>query len=227
MKAERRDHAGAADLGSDRRDRAQDRLRPDGRHLPARQARLGRPRGVVHDGAEHVRRHLVVGEVERQARQGPGRQARVQGRRSTFYVNLVKDAGEKDAANASFNECLAQYQGRQGRDVVRRDRRRRHPRGERQPGQGQERVRARARQEDEGVGLAVDLGARDPEESRPIPPRPGGTSPGRPARATSRPRARESRAAGRRSRREPGSRPTRSRSTRRPRRRSQRGRWRR
>ena len=27
----------------------------------------------------------------------------------TFYVNLVKEAGEKDAANASFNECLAQY----------------------------------------------------------------------------------------------------------------------
>jgi sorbitol/mannitol transport system substrate-binding protein len=27
-----------------------------------------------------------------------------------FYVNLVRDAGERDAANASFNECLAQYQ---------------------------------------------------------------------------------------------------------------------
>jgi sorbitol/mannitol transport system substrate-binding protein len=27
----------------------------------------------------------------------------------TFYVNLVKDAGEKDAASASFNECLTQY----------------------------------------------------------------------------------------------------------------------
>jgi sorbitol/mannitol transport system substrate-binding protein len=27
-----------------------------------------------------------------------------------FYVDLVKTAGEKDAANASFNECLAQYQ---------------------------------------------------------------------------------------------------------------------
>jgi sorbitol/mannitol transport system substrate-binding protein len=27
----------------------------------------------------------------------------------TFYVNLVKAAGETDAANASFNECLAQY----------------------------------------------------------------------------------------------------------------------
>jgi polyol transport system substrate-binding protein len=27
----------------------------------------------------------------------------------TFYVNLIKAAGEKDAANASFNECLTQY----------------------------------------------------------------------------------------------------------------------
>jgi sorbitol/mannitol transport system substrate-binding protein len=26
-----------------------------------------------------------------------------------FYVNLIHDAGEKDAANASFNECLTQY----------------------------------------------------------------------------------------------------------------------
>jgi sorbitol/mannitol transport system substrate-binding protein len=26
-----------------------------------------------------------------------------------FYVNLVKDAGEKDAASTSFNECLSQY----------------------------------------------------------------------------------------------------------------------
>jgi sorbitol/mannitol transport system substrate-binding protein len=27
-----------------------------------------------------------------------------------FYANLVQDAGEKDAANSSYNECLAQYQ---------------------------------------------------------------------------------------------------------------------
>jgi sorbitol/mannitol transport system substrate-binding protein len=27
-----------------------------------------------------------------------------------FYVDLVQDAGEEDAANASFNECLTQYQ---------------------------------------------------------------------------------------------------------------------
>jgi polyol transport system substrate-binding protein len=26
-----------------------------------------------------------------------------------FYVNLIKQAGEKDAANSSFNECLSQY----------------------------------------------------------------------------------------------------------------------
>jgi sorbitol/mannitol transport system substrate-binding protein len=26
-----------------------------------------------------------------------------------FYVNLIEDAGEKDAAGASFNECLSQY----------------------------------------------------------------------------------------------------------------------
>jgi sorbitol/mannitol transport system substrate-binding protein len=26
-----------------------------------------------------------------------------------FYVNLIKDAGEKDAAGASFNECLSQW----------------------------------------------------------------------------------------------------------------------
>jgi sorbitol/mannitol transport system substrate-binding protein len=26
-----------------------------------------------------------------------------------FYVNLIKNAGEKDAANSSFNECLTQY----------------------------------------------------------------------------------------------------------------------
>jgi sorbitol/mannitol transport system substrate-binding protein len=26
-----------------------------------------------------------------------------------FYTGLIKDAGEKDAANASFNECLSQY----------------------------------------------------------------------------------------------------------------------
>src|SRR5438034_9016013 len=31
-----------------------------------------------------------------------------------FYAKLVQDAGEKDAANSSFNECLAQYHPGQG-----------------------------------------------------------------------------------------------------------------
>ena len=54
--------------------------------------------------------------------------------------------------------------GRQGRDVVRRHRRRGPSRGQRQSGEGQERLRPRAGGEDEGVGLALELGARDPEE---------------------------------------------------------------
>ena len=54
------DDAGAADVGPGRGHRPQGRLARHGRHLPARQARLGRPRRVVHDGAEHLRRHLVV-----------------------------------------------------------------------------------------------------------------------------------------------------------------------
>ena len=31
-----------------------------------------------------------------------------------FYVDLVKDAGEKDAAGSSFNECLSQYKSGKG-----------------------------------------------------------------------------------------------------------------
>ena len=54
-----------------------------------------------------------------------------------FYVDLINDAGEDDAANASYNECTTQYARRQGRDVVRRHGRRRQPRGRRQPRQGQ------------------------------------------------------------------------------------------
>ena len=53
---------------------------------------------------------------------------------------------------------------RQGRDVVRRDGRRRLARGRRQPGQGHERVRHRSGEGDRGVRLALELGARDPAE---------------------------------------------------------------
>ena len=115
--------------------------------------------------------------------------------------------------------------GRQGRDVVRRDRGGGPARGRRQPGQGQERLRPGAGRQDQGLGLAVELGARDPEELARSRRTPGSTSPGRPARSTSRPPARRPRAAGRRSRRARAPRPTRSRSTRRRRPRSPRRRW--
>ena len=109
---------------------------------------------------------------------------------------------------------------RQGRDVVRRHGRRRPARGRRQPGEGQERLRARAGQGDRGLGLAVVVGAGDPEEHPPSRTSRGSTSRGRPGPTTSRRPAARSRAAGRRSRRAPASRPTRSPSTRRPRPRS-------
>ena len=80
-----------------------------GRHLPARQAGLGRPRRVLHDGAQHLRRR-PGGPRARTARSTRRRStSRSSARRCQFYVDLVKDAGEKDAANASFNECLSQY----------------------------------------------------------------------------------------------------------------------
>ena len=46
--------------------------------------------------------------------QGAGRPTGVQDALQ-FYVDLVKDAGEKDAAGSSFNECLLAVQGREGR----------------------------------------------------------------------------------------------------------------
>ncbi len=58
----RPDDARPADVGPGGGDRPRSRQRRDGRHLPARQAGLGRPRRVVHDGAQHVRRHVVVGQ---------------------------------------------------------------------------------------------------------------------------------------------------------------------
>ena len=80
-----------------------------------------------------------------------------------FYSKLVQDAGEKDAANSSFNECLAQYQA--GKVAMWYDA---TVGGDcsscRQPGQGQERLCPRSGQPDEGLGVALELGARDPEE---------------------------------------------------------------
>ena len=75
---------------------------------------------------------------------------------------------------------------RQGGDVVRRDRRRRPARGRRQRGEGQERLRPGPGQGDRGLRLALEVGARHLRSRRPRRTWPGGTSRGRPDRATSR-----------------------------------------
>jgi sorbitol/mannitol transport system substrate-binding protein len=67
---------------------AQGQLVEDGRHLPARQAGLGRPRCLVHHSAQHVRRDLVVRQAGRLGRQGDGRPAAFR-QALQFYTNLV------------------------------------------------------------------------------------------------------------------------------------------
>ena len=75
-----------------------------------------------------------------------------------FYVDLVRDAGETDAAERELQPVPGAVPGRQGRDVVRRDGRRWPARGRRQPGQGQERLCPRPGRADEGVGMALVAG---------------------------------------------------------------------
>ena len=118
-----------------------------------------------------------------------------------FYAKLVQDAGEKDAANSSFNECLAQYQA--GKVAMWYDATVAAGLLEANdsPVKGKNGYALAPVVQDEGVGLAVELGARDPEELA----RPDGRLEvhllGDRRRSTSRPPARRRRAAGRRSRR--------------------------
>ena len=81
-----------------------------------------------------------------------------------FYAGLINDAGEDDAANASFNECLAQYRDGQRGDVVRRHRGRRPAGGRRQRGQGAQRLRHGAGQGDRGVWVVVGLDSGNPAD---------------------------------------------------------------
>jgi hypothetical protein len=72
-----RDDARAPDVGAGGGDRAQGRRAEDGRHLPARKGGLGGARRLVHDGAQHVRGHVVVRDPGWRARQIDGRSAGV------------------------------------------------------------------------------------------------------------------------------------------------------
>ena len=91
------------DLARGRRHRGQGRRRParDGRHLPARPARLGPGLRPADDGGQHVRRHLVRQGLARRG-QRPGVQARPPTSTSTWCATH----GEKGAPQAGFTECL-------------------------------------------------------------------------------------------------------------------------
>ena len=137
-----------------------------------------------------------------------------------FYVSLIKDAGEKDAANASFNECLSQY--KDGKVAMWYDATVAAGllEADDSPVKGKNGYVPAPVDKTDGVGLAVVVGARDPEDDQQAGPRlevrlvrdrPAVPEGGR---------ARRSPVAGRRFRRAPASRSTRSPSTRRPPRRS-------
>ena len=133
-----------------------------------------------------------------------------------FYVDLVKDAGQEDAASSSFNECLTQYQD--GKVAMWYDATVAAGLLEADDSdvKGKNGYAAGAGQGDGRLGLAVVVGAGDPRDLEQGGPRPGSTSRSRPVRSTSSRRGRGSRADGPRSRPAPASRPTRSPSTRRP-----------
>ena len=105
-----REDAASSDLAAGCDDRAQGQHVIDGRHLPAREAGLGRPRRFLHDGAQHVRWDLVVVDRKRPAGRCTDQSARLQDGARLLRDARAHDAGEKDAANSSFNECLAAYQ---------------------------------------------------------------------------------------------------------------------
>jgi len=137
-----------------------------------------------------------------------------------FYTSLIKDAGEKDAANASFNECLSQY--KDGKVAMWYDATVAAGLLEASdsPVKGKNGYVSAPVDKTKSSGLGCGRGRW---RSRRRPARrtsPGSTSPSRPARSTSRRPGRRCRADGRRSHRAPASRPTRSLSTRRPLRRS-------
>ena len=83
-------------------------------------------------------------------------------RRRFSSTSMVKDAGEKDAASASFNECLTQY--KDGKVAMWYDATVAAGllEAERQRREGEERLRRRAGQGDARLGLAVVVGAGDP-----------------------------------------------------------------
>ena len=156
------------DLGSGGSDRAQGQHVQHGRHLPARQARLGRPRRGLHDRAEHLRRHLVVVDAGRQAGRA-GQPAGLQdGPRPSTASSCRTQARRTPPTRASTSAWRSTRPARSPCGTTPR-----WPRACSRPPTAPSRARTAMpsrRSTDQGLGLAVDLGARDPEELA----RPGG-----------------------------------------------------
>ena len=161
------------------------RLRRDGRHLPARQARAG---------ATSVRRSPPCSTRSARTwwsanedgidRRGAGRPARVQG-----GAGVLRRPGQRRRRGRRRQRLVQRVPRpvprRQGGHVVRRHRRRRPARGRRQRRQGQERLRAwrrsRRRRRRDGCGR----GRWPSRRPRPTRTRRGSTSPGPPVPSTS------------------------------------------
>ncbi|CAA9410251.1 MAG: Various polyols ABC transporter, substrate-binding protein, partial [uncultured Phycisphaerae bacterium] len=132
-----------------------------GGHLPARPAGVGRGPGAAEHRHQHLRGHLLRQELERQGRlagdeaggavlRGPRPRLRRAGRRHQRLLGL------RDELRPG-----------QRRHVVRRHLGRRRGRGPQGvPRRREDGLRLRARGEDEGLGLAVHVVARHPEDVR-------------------------------------------------------------
>ena len=117
------------DLAAGRRHRGEGRRRRarDGRHLPARPARLGPALRPADHGGEHLRRHLVHEGLDAQVNAPEFTEA------TNFYVDLVRAHGENGAPQAGLHRVPEQPHPGQRRHVVRRHVGRRLARGRRTP----------------------------------------------------------------------------------------------
>ena len=148
----------AADLRADPRVRRQDHRQgePDLRHVPARQAGLGREHGVRDHPGQHLRRPVVQHGVEADARHAGVEEG------GHVLRDILKADGPPGATSNGFNENLALFSSGHCGDMGRRDRRRRPAlRQEAVAGGRQGGLRGDAgRRASQGPDLAVELEPR-------------------------------------------------------------------
>ena len=149
----------------------------DGRHLPARQARLGREPGAARHRDQHLRRPVVRHALASAQLTLAG----VRAGRVNFYVNLVRNVRRaRGAATTASTSADAVRAGQVG-DVVRRHRRGRHrrePKTSHVDGQDRLRPRPGRRRPRPPAGCGPGR-SRIPQSVPATPTRPGSSCPGR------------------------------------------------